>query len=349
MSIRADSHSSHRCALVGVRSSRNHLAVMKAFQFDNVEEGLVLKDVPTPKPESGEVVVRVEAAGLCHSDTHVLHGKGASWTNKRPITLGHEAAGTVAGIGPGVTGWKVGDRVGVAVYPTDDGDSSHIIGIGRDGGYAEQVVVPANVLVRLPDAVSFAQAAVATDSIATAYHAVISEGEVTASTTVAIVGMGGLGLNGVRVAALQGATVYGVDIDENKFPEGLAQGAKACFSKLSDIPEDVVIDVVVDYAGMGVTTQEAMQRVKLSGTVVLVGIGVASFEFSSLTLLLRGLTIRGSKGATLPEYLEILKLIAAGKIVPKLTEVPFSTVPESLKRLEQVRGVVGRLYTRPNA
>lgn len=321
---------------------------MKAFQFDNVEEGLALKDVPTPKPLPGEVLVKIEAAGICHSDAHALKGEGASWLGKRPITLGHEVSGTVAELGSQVTGFNVGDRVGVALLPTDDGDWSHIVGVGRDGGYAEKVTVPAKVLVPLPDGVDFPQAAVATDSVATAYHAVVAEAAVTASTTVAIVGLGGLGLNGVRIAAFKGATVYGVDIDEKKFADATAQGAKACFRKLDDIPSSVSIDVVVDFAGVGVTTQDALRRVRSSGTVVLVGIGAPTFEVSSHNLMMRSLVLRGSRGATFDEYREVLKLIAAGEIVPKLEEVPFSAIPDSLQRLERME-VVGRLFARPNA
>lgn len=319
---------------------------MKAFQFEHVEEGLSLREVPTPKPSTDEVLIKIEAAGICHSDAHALKGEG-SWLGKLPITLGHEVAGIVEAIGSGVKDLQPGDRVGVALLPTDDGDWSHIVGVGRDGGYADKVVVPANGVVLLPDKVSFPQAAVATDSIATAYHAVVAEASVTASTTVAIVGLGGLGLNGVRIAAIQGATIYGVDIDDKKFPDAIAQGAKACFCKLDDIPSSVTIDVVVDFAGVGVTTQDALRRVKSSGTVVLVGIGAPSFELSTHTLMMRSLVLRGSRGATLEEYRQVLSLIAAGEIVPKLEEVPFSDIPASLQRLERLE-VVGRLYARPN-
>lgn len=320
---------------------------MKAYEFETAKEGLRLSELPIPKPSSGEVLIHIEAAGICHSDAHALKGEG-SWLGKIPITLGHEGAGTVADIGPDVTGFKIGDRIGIALIPTDDGDWGHIIGVGRDGSYAEKLLAPARTLVHLPDEVSFAQAAVANDSISTAYHAVVAEAMVTASTTVAIVGLGGLGLNGVRIAALQGATIYGVDIDEKKFADANSLGAKQCFKKLGDIPSDVVLDVVIDFAGMGVTTQDAMARVKSSGTVVLVGIGVPSFEISSHTLMLRSLILRGSRGATKDEYREVLRLIAAGLIVPKLEEVPFSKVPDSLQRLEK-GDVVGRLFTRPNA
>ncbi|OAL40508.1 hypothetical protein AYO20_00244 [Fonsecaea nubica] len=320
---------------------------MKAYQFETVEEGLCLKDVPVPKPPLGEVLIVVEAAGICHSDGHALKGQG-DWLGKLPITLGHEAAGTVAELGPGVTDFKIGDRVGVALLPTDSGDWSHIIGVGRDGSYAEKALIPAHSLVHLPEKVSFPAAAVANDSISTAYHAIVAEAKVTASTTVAIVGLGGLGLNAVRIASLQGATIYGVDIDEKKFGDASSLGATACYQRLADIPSDIVLDVVVDFAGVGVTTQDAMLRVKPSGTVVMVGLGVASFELSTHVLLLRNITLRGSRGATKDEYVEVLRLIAAGEIVPKLEEVPFSDVPAGLQRLEQL-GVVGRLFTRPNA
>ncbi|KAK6386121.1 hypothetical protein LTS17_001695 [Exophiala oligosperma] len=320
---------------------------MKAYQFETAKEGLRLSDLPVPETSGDEVLVRVEAAGICHSDAHALKGEG-SWLGKSPITLGHEAAGTVAGIGPDVADFKIGDRVGVALIPTDSGDWSHIIGVGRDGSYAQQVLVPARTLVHLPDEVDFPQAAVANDSISTAYHAVVAEAKVAASTTVGIVGLGGLGLNGVRIAALQGATVYGVDIDEKKFADATSLGAHRCYKKLNDIPSEVVLDVVIDFAGVGVTTQDAMMRVKSSGTVVLVGIGVPSFEMSTHALMLRSLVLRGSRGATKDEYQEVLKLIAAGEIVPKLEEVPFTKIPESLERLEH-GDVLGRLFTRPNA
>lgn len=140
---------------------------MKAFRFETVDQGLCLQQVPPPSPSPGEVVVRVEAAGICHSDLHVLHGQGSGWMSKLPITLGHEVAGIVEEVGPDVVGFKIGDRVGVALLPKD-ADLTNVIGIGRDGGFAEKVLVPATVLVPLPEKVSFAEAAVANDSIPTA-------------------------------------------------------------------------------------------------------------------------------------------------------------------------------------
>lgn len=322
---------------------------MKAYQFDTVEAGLELRDVETPTPGANEVVVTVEASGLCHSDCHILKGQADSWTSKRPITLGHEIAGTVSGLGSGVSQFKVGDLVAVAL-PSDPMDdmNDQLVGVGRDGGYAEKVVVDERVVVRIPEGVTLPQAAVATDSISTAYHAIVAEAKVTSTTTVAVVGLGGLGLNGLRIAAIQGATVYGVDIDDKKFDHAIQLGAKACFRNLSEAAQLASIDVVVDFAGVGVTTTDAMKFVRAGGTIVLVGLGVPTIQVSSHVLIIRSLVLRGSRGSTINEYREVLKLIAAGLIVPQLEEIPFSEVPRGLERLERLE-VTGRLFTRPNA
>lgn len=320
---------------------------MKAFQFSTVEKGLHLEDVPEPKAGPGEVVITVHAAGLCHSDGHTLKGEGGQWMGENPTTLGHEAAGMVVELGPDVTGFKIGDRVGVSVDPDAGPDwRSHVIGVGRDGAFAKKLVAPAYTLVHIPEGVSFAEAAVASDSISTAYHAIAAEGNVQAGTTVAVVGLGGLGLNGVRVASIRRATVLGVDIDDKKFEEAKAFGADECYRSLNDIPDSITIDVIVDYAGAGVTTQAAMLKVKPHGTIVLVGLGVSGFHLSSHTFVLRALTLRASRGSTTAEYREVLDLIAAGKIKPKLEEIPFLGIPEGIQRLERLE-VVGRLWANP--
>ena len=128
-------------------------------------------------------------------------------------------AGTVIKLGPEVSNIRIGDRValGLPGKPFAIVGFREYPGLGIDGGYAEYIVAPTGILVKIPDKVSFAEAAFATDSIATTYHAVVLEGQVNAGTKVGIVGLGGLGLNGVRIATLRGATVYGFDIDEKKF------------------------------------------------------------------------------------------------------------------------------------
>ncbi|EKG13838.1 Alcohol dehydrogenase superfamily zinc-containing [Macrophomina phaseolina MS6] len=171
---------------------------MKAFLFQDSSSGLELRDLPIPEPGPGQALIAVKAAGLCHSDTHVVKGGGDAWMCKRPIVLGHEVAGTVIKFGPNTpaSSFKPGDSIVVACvgHPIDERNFAEAIGVGHDGGYAEFALAYCKHLVRIPDGVSFAQAAVATDSISTAYHAVVTEGRAAPSTTVAVIGLGGLGL-----------------------------------------------------------------------------------------------------------------------------------------------------------
>lgn len=174
------------------------LKAMKAFQFETVAAGLERRDVPVPEPGHEQVLIAVKAASLCHSDIHVLNGGGEAWMRAQSLTLGYEVAGTVVKLGPGTSAFpfKTGDRVTVALLgqPVIDRDFKEAIGVGYDGGYAEFAVAYCKQLVKIPAGVSFAQAAVATDSVATAYHAVMCEAKVTKSTRAAVIGLGGLGL-----------------------------------------------------------------------------------------------------------------------------------------------------------
>ncbi|KAK5054513.1 hypothetical protein LTR84_001404 [Exophiala bonariae] len=318
--------------------------MMKAFQYDGATIGV--KEIPVPEPAAGQVLIAVEAAGLCHSDCTIVNGKGA-WVSKTPITLGHEVAGTIVKISPEITDFDIGDRVAIALvsHPLENANWSTTVGLGYDGGYAEFTLAYREHLVKIPTGVSFAQAAVATDSISTAYHAVVAEARVTSSTVVGIIGLGGLGLNGVTIAALSGAQVYGFDINDKKFPDASKSGAIQCFSRLSDASH-IKFDVLIDFAGVGSTTTDAISSVKVGGTVVLVGLGAAEMTVSTHTLVTRGVRLYGSIGASLEELHSVLNLIDTRKITPLLEEIPFSTVREGLERLDR-NAAIGRLFTCP--
>ncbi|QFS90435.1 Alcohol dehydrogenase [Mycobacterium sp. THAF192] len=202
---------------------------MKAWLFTEVNEPLRLVDLPDPEPGPGQVVIDVKGAGLCHSDVGIIEGPGLPWIAKLPIVLGHEVAGVITAIGEGVAGHVIGDRITIGyLKPPPWGP-----GLGRDGGYAEKTVVYADEIIPIPANVSCVQAAVASDSSATAYHAVRGVGEVTGDSVVGIIGLGGLGLAGVRFAALCGAIVYGVDINIEVFETALQLGAAEVFT---DVP-----------------------------------------------------------------------------------------------------------------
>lgn len=325
---------------------------MKAFRFLGAEEGLALQELPVPTPGPGQALVQVRAAGLCHSDTHVLHGGGAAWMCALPITLGHEIAGIITALGDGppsssTTPLKVGDRVAVACvgHPIQERNFQEALGVGCDGGYADYAVAPLKNLVKLPDSVSFVDAAVATDSIATAYHAVVTEGRVSESTTVAVIGLGGLGLNGVATAALRGARVFGVDINTDKFEQARALGAVDCATSLTHF-EGETFDVILDFAGAQPTVETAVATVRPGGCVVLVGLAAHKIQITTTSLVTQNVSLRGSTGASIQEFREVLDLLASGSLKPFVQEIPFEEVPKGLEMLG--RGEVnGRLYTIP--
>ncbi|PGL70263.1 Zn-dependent alcohol dehydrogenase [Bacillus sp. AFS055030] len=318
-----------------------------------------LVDLPNPKAKPGWVVINVEAAGMCHSDVGIVDGTMAYAVDHRPIVLGHEVAGTIAEIGEGVVGFKVGDRVGVALRQGHDEDD---VGLGTgtakgprggsapglhvDGGYAEQTVVRASRLIPLPDSVPFEMGAIATDAITTAYSAVMTAGKVKADDVVGIIGLGGLGMNGLRTAAFAGATVYGVDVNEGQFQEAIKNGAAGCFKDVSELTA-MKPSVIIDFAGFGTTTADAIKAVAKHGRVVQVGLGKIESTISTNVLVTKQIQLVGSSGGTQEDLKRVYDLIVKGVYKPELTEVPFSELDEVLEQFAQ-GNTRGRIFTRPN-
>jgi propanol-preferring alcohol dehydrogenase len=245
------------------------------------------------------------------------------------------------------TRFQVNDRVAVACvgHPIEERNFQKALGVGCDGGYAEYAVAPIKNLVKLPDGVDFAEAAVATDSIATAYHAVVTEGGITKASTVAIIGLGGLGLNGLAIAALCGAKVYGIDIITTKFDQARAAGAIECATSLTDLT-GVAFDVIIDFAGAQSTVETAVSTVRNGGTVVLVGLASTLVQLPTADIVTRNLSLKGSTSASIHELGEVLKLLDSKALTPQIREIPFEEIPRGLESLGQ-GDVGGRLYAIP--
>ncbi|NYV76576.1 zinc-binding dehydrogenase [Streptomyces sp. UH6] len=311
---------------------------MKAWQFTDTHQPLVLNEVPEPKAAPGEVVLEVRAAGLCHSDVGLLEDEG--WLDmlaKRPITPGHEVAGVITEVGEGVEGWKAGDRVGVC--PTVEGHGA--VGYAFDGGYAPRCAVPAATLVALPDSVSFAQGAAGTDSGMTAYHAIVAKGGIKKGDRVGVIGLGGLGQIGARVAVLTGCEVYAAEPNEKVWELGREIGVKEIVKDVTELA-DKQLDVIVDYAGFGTTTAGAVEAIRPGGTVVQVGMGRLESTISTKSLILKSVILRGSCGGDIDAVKGVYDLMAAGELSPQLTPITFAEISDGLRRLAE-GGVVGRL------
>lgn len=308
---------------------------MRAWQFTDTGEPLVLVDTEEPTAAPGEVVIDVKAAGLCHSDVGMLDDPG--WRDLlqfRPITLGHEVAGVISAVGEGVTDYAVGDRVGVCP------STPSMPGYARDGGYGAKSSARVDDIVRIPENVSFAQAAAGTDAGMTSYHAVVIAGKVQAGEKVGIIGLGGLGQIGAQTAIGLGAEVYIAEINEAVWPLARELGATDVRTSITDY-EGMEFDLVVDFAGFN-TTGAAVDMIRRDGRVVQVGMGKLETTISITSIILKQASIIGSNGGTVEDVAAVYQLFAEGKVTPTLTEITFDEIPEGLDKLRRGE-VVGRL------
>ncbi len=299
----------------------------------------MLGEVENPRPGEGEVVIDVEAAGLCHSDVSVLTEPTAGKTMMpfTPMIIGHEIAGTISAVGEGVTEWTVGDRVGVC--PTA---SASIPGYTRHGGFAEQHLAPAADLVRVPDDVDIALGALATDAGMTSYHAVVVRGAVQAGMKVGVIGLGGLGQVGARVAVLKGAEVHVAEMKKDVWPLAKELGV---IDTVADAAEwaGAGLDLVVDNAGFD-TTLKALEAVRSGGTVVQVGMGDPNVRITVQSILANK-SLLGSMGGTKDDIAALYELMRAGDLQPAWAEIAFEDIAEGVARLE-AGTVTGRLVAR---
>lgn len=302
---------------------------MRAWQFHGTGQPLVLAELPEPTAGPGEVVVDIRAAGLCHTDVGIMHDP--IWTAEiaaPPLTLGHELAGTISEVGEGVTGWHVGDRVGVSPAGTTRP------GLGRDGGYSSRCIAHPADLVRMPEGLSFELAAMGTDAGRAPYRAVVVRGEVEAGQKVGIIGLGGLGQIGARIAVLKGAEVYVAEVKESLWPLAEELGASAVATSITEFA-DQELDLVVDFAGFGSTTADAIETVRTFGRVVQVGMGVLESTISTNTLILKQVTLMGSRGGTVDDIAAVYDMFTSGELAPQLTRITFDDIPDALDRLHR--------------
>ncbi|GAA4670995.1 zinc-binding dehydrogenase [Frondihabitans cladoniiphilus] len=308
---------------------------MKAWQFTEVDVPLTLSDVETPAPAANEIVVHVKAAGLCHSDVGFIDGTLTPLLGFHPITLGHEIAGIVSAVGSDVTEFTVGQRVGIPAT-IEDGP-----GTEKNGGFAEEVAVLAKLVVPLPEHVPFDQAAAATDAGLTSYHAVKVQGRVSEGMKVGIIGLGGLGSLGAQAALALGAKLYVAEKNEKVHDYARSLGAVGVSTDIEDFKDDQ-LDVIVDFAGYGTTTDGAIKTLRRGGRIVQVGLARATGTLDLQTLTLNEIELVGSQAGTKQDLVEVLELIEQGKLKSRITEIGFDEIGDGVGKLQRGE-VIGRL------
>ncbi len=298
-----------------------------------------MREVADPIPGGDEVVIDVKAAGICSSDAH--YREGFPQVGPLPLTLGHEVAGVVAAVGPEVAAFTPSDRVCVH-YQVGCGRCEYcerrlemfcpdgrMIGNGRPGGYAEQIMVPERNVIAIPGAVPVEHAAVMMCSSATSLHA-LRKGRVGAGETVAVFGVGGLGMSAIQLAFIAGAAqVFAVDIKQAKLDAAADLGAIPVDANGDPVAEILAAggcDVAIDLVGSATVMRQCLDSLAPMGRAVAVGLTADTMAIGPYTDLVSGESeVIGTSDHTVGEIVELLGLAADGRL--DLDRVVQRTVP----------------------
>lgn len=340
------------------------------------EKPLVISDVQTPTPKDAEVLVKVKAVGVCHSDLHLWEGgydtgdgfmKVTDRGVKFPVIPGHEIVGTVTEIGSSVQGISVGDNV--LVYPWigcgicsacrvgNDNlcDAPRSLGVFQNGGYAEYVLVPHFKFLAIVSGMDLEAAASLACSGLTAYTA-IKKSNANSQHNMVIFGAGGLGLMGVQIArAITNANIIVVDIDDAKLQTAKELGADhGVNSKDPDATQKILAlcnnkgaDCIIDFVNAPPTVKMGLAVIRKRGIMTLVGLFGGSIDISLVSIPLKSITIQGAYTGNYNDMVELLNLAKRGVINPLISKryalADANTALEDLK----ARKILGRAIITP--
>ena len=331
---------------------------MKAVRMVQVGQPLEMQEIPVPVVGERDILVRVRAAGICHSDVHYRAGR--SPVRPLPMTLGHEVAGVVEQAGAHVTNVKTGDRVCLH-YLVSCGDCYYcstgseqfcvkgsMLGHYTNGGYAEYVAVPARNAIPLPAEIPFEQGATLMCASATSFHG-LRKSRLKAGETAAVFGVGGLGMSAIQLAKAFGALeVYAVDINEDKLKLAMQYGAIPVNARQVDPVAEIRrltkgkgVDVALELIGLPQTMRQAVQCLGVMGRSVIAGIADKPLEIDTYRELLGNeVEIIGSNDHLLQELPVLVemarrKVLDTSRVVTRTISLDAGAINRTLDALEQ--------------
>lgn len=338
---------------------------MKAALLREFKQPLVIQEIERPQPGAEEVLIRVEACGVCHSDLHVADGDWPQFTKivKRPLILGHEIAGRVVEKGATVKDLTVSDRVGVPWLYWSCGECDFcragyenlcavqkITGVTVDGGFAEYVKAPASHAQRIPQGLSSAEAAPLFCAGVTVYRA-LKQAEISPSERLAVFGIGGLGHVAVQLGVALGADVTALDVSEEKLTLAKSLGAVATLN--ANAPDTIKAirsrggaHVALVTSASRAAYEMAFNCLRPTGTLLAVGLPAENVCFPAIMMAAKEVRIRASAVGTRQDLREVLAIAAAGKVRCQVAARPLYDANEAFEELRRGQ-VTGRVVLTP--
>jgi len=305
---------------------------LKAARFYEVKKPLRIEDVPVRNVGPEELLVRIRASGICHSDLHAMDG--VIPFGSIPITPGHEGAGVVEAVGTNIQDFKVGDRVilrfvmscGACTRCFQGTDNLckklKFLGFNVNGTFAEYASVPSRHAIRLPDSISFEQGAIIGCAVVTPMHAMNMAG-VRPGSSIAIFGLGGVGIHAVQMSKIFGAAeIFAVDVSDAKLLLAKSFGATHIINASKEDPvanikqltNEAGVDYAFEFIGLPITQTQAINSVKRGGAVTLVGIPRQPLNIDLKYLLTNEIQLRTSFDHTRAEVDNVISLVEAGRL-----------------------------------
>lgn len=332
---------------------------MRALVLEQFGGPFVPKDVPTPAIAPHEALVRVRNVGVCGTDVKIRANRMG--LGVIPLIMGHEIAGEVAEVGSEVRGFAPGDRVVVNFYVTCG--RCQFCRVGRDtlcaevrqhgfsldGGFAEFVKTPGVNLCKVPDHVPLEHACILGDAVATSYHAITKRAQVRPGTTLALIGVGGVGLHALQMAKMAGGWVIAVDVNDARLELARTLGADAVVDgrrgpfheAVRTLTDSQGVDVVLEFVANQQTLPSSYLSVKRAGRLVFVGY-TPGLPMSVMPheLVRNELEIVGSRANTKQELQETMDLVARGRIKPIVDRVfPLTEIEEAFGAIREGRSL----------
>lgn len=334
---------------------------MKAAVLHGPKKSLVIEEVERPRPGEHEVLIQVEACGVCHSDLHVADGDWKQFASitKTPLILGHEIAGKVVEVGSAVRDLKIGDRVGVPWVYWTCGEcdfcregyenlctKQKITGVTVDGGYGEFLKAPSTHATKIPDAVSSIQAAPLFCAGVTVYRALM-QARPQRGQRLAVFGIGGLGHLAIQIAVHLGLEVSAVDVDDEKLELAKSLGAvhtanATTANVVKEMRKRGNAHIALVTSGSKAAYDTAFYCVRPTGTLLAVGLPANEISFPAIMMAAGEINIKASAVGTRADLAQVLALAAEGKLHCQVATRPLADANAVLEEMRSGK-VSGRI------